>query len=362
MRHIEYEVSRQVQVFGICGASYIRPYFSGAQYDERILVRVLVTGVNGFVGQWLSRDLAAHRENGESLEVIGLGRKRPKSSDMVFFDRFVEADLGDEAVLLTPLLDGIDIVIHLASRVHVMRDRAADPLESYRRVNRDGSRRLADAAARAGVRRFIFMSSIKVNGERTTSIPYTEEDEPNPADPYGVSKLEAEKEIQQAAKGSKMCVVIFRPPLVYGPRVRANFRSLLTVVRKRIPLPLGSICNRRHFIFVGNLCDAVLKVVFGNNVKPGVYIVSDRESVATPELVRMVAHFLNGESPRMFGFPVGILRAGANLCGLAPQVSRLTDSLEVDCSRFVKEFGWVPPFSTSEGIKLTCDDLLRNSP
>jgi len=248
-------------------------------------------------------------------------------------------------------LTGVDTVVHLAARVHVMNDISSDPLSAFRQVNVAGTERLARMAAQAGVRRFIYISSVKVNGEGCEK-PFTERDIPVPEDPYGVSKWEAEQALQKISAETGLEVVIIRPPLVYGPGVKANFLSLFKIVVRGIPLPLSSIENLRSFIYIGNLVDAIIKCVEHPDAVNKTFLVSDGQDVSTPDLIRRTAKAL--ELPaRLFPVPVSFMRLAGKLSGKGGVVNRLMGSLIVDSTKIRRDLGWKPPFTLEEGLAET---------
>jgi len=248
-------------------------------------------------------------------------------------------------------LEGVSSVVHLAARTHVLRETAADSLAEYRRVNLDGTRRLAQQAGRAGVRRLVFVSSIKVNGEATER-PFTEDDAPRPEDAYGISKWEAEQALSRVAGETGLQVAVLRPPLVYGPEVKGNFLRLMGLVARGTPLPLASITNRRSLIYVGNLVDAVIKAIDVPAAAGRAYLVSDGDDVSTPDLVRAIARAL-GVAPRLLPCPPAMLRLGAALTGKRAELARLTGSLQADGSRARRELGWQPRLSLAQGLAAT---------
>jgi len=255
-------------------------------------------------------------------------------------------------------LPGADAVVHLAARVHVMRDSAADPLAEHRRVNRDATLELARAAQRAGTRRFVFLSTVKVNGERTEGAPFTERDAPAPADPYAVSKWEAEQGLQQMAGAGALELVILRPPLVYGPGVKGNFLRLLKLVRAGVPLPLGGVANRRSLIYVGNLASAIERAVCAAPTVRGTFLVSDDADLSTPELIRELGHAM-GRRARLFALPPALLGALGRALGKGDEVGRMIESLRVDCSAARRELQWQIPFTVEQGLKETADWFVR---
>jgi nucleoside-diphosphate-sugar epimerase len=305
-------------------------------------MNVLVTGANGFVGRCLCRVL---RESG--MRVRGAVRSAIETVDS---DPVVVGDIGADTPWRSAL-DGIDAVVHLAARVHVMRDTALDPQAAFDAVNLHGTTHLAQQARAAGVKRFVFVSSAKVHGESTTARPYTEDQAPQPQDPYAISKWAAEQALPGIA-GSDMKLAILRPPLVYGPHVRGNFLALLKAVQRGWPLPLGAIDNRRSLLYVDNLADAILRCVTHPAAAGATFLISDRQDLSTPELVRALAASLEVRA-RLIDLPPGILRAAATLIGRRAAVERLTGSLQLDTSRIAASLGWSPPFSISAGLHAT---------
>ena len=307
---------------------------------------VLVTGATGFVGRVLCRRLL---EEGFLVRGTLLAGEDPAA----LCDAVEPVRVGPlgEGTTWSHALGGVDTVIHLAARVHVMADSAADPLAEFRSVNVEGSARLAREAVRAGVRRLVFISSIKVNGEESAA-PYSADSPETPCDPYGVSKYEAERALRTIEAGSALEVVVLRPTLVYGPGVKANFLAMLRLISRGVVLPLGSIENRRSLIYVGNLADALVLCAVHAAAAGKTYLVSDGEDVSTPELIRRSALAL-GLPARLIPFPVRALLWAGRLTGRSGAVSRLTGSLAVDSSRIRQELGWRPPYSMDQGLGAT---------
>lgn len=248
-------------------------------------------------------------------------------------------------------LVGIEVVIHCAARVHVMRERAVDPLAEFRRVNVDGTLRLAQQAAEAGVKRFVFLSSIKVNGETTVrNKPFTAEDVPAPEDAYGQSKFEAEQGLQEIAAQTGMEVVMVRPPLVYGAGVKGNMAALMKLVARGVPLPLGAIHNRRSLVALDNLVDFIARCVAHPAAANQVFLVSDGEDISTTELLRHLARAI-GVLVRLVPFPPRLLRLAARMVGTPAIAQRLCDSLQVDITKNREMLGWVPPVQVRAGIE-----------
>ena len=263
----------------------------------------------------------------------------------------VEIGTIDSGTDWRPAIEGIDIVVHLAARVHVMDDSSADPIIEYRKTNVDGTKHIAQIAESLKVRRFVYVSSIKVNGEGKAD-PYTPEDQPVPVDPYGISKFEAEKELHRIAGNTGLEVVILRPPLVYGPEVKANFLKLIKIVDRGIPLPLARVKNRRSMIYLNNLVDAIFVCTIHPKAAGKTFLLSDHEDLSPPELVQKIS-FALGKPSRLFSVPSDILRLLAKMTGRSRTVGRLLDSLVVDTSKIQSELGWEPQFSMEEGLKET---------
>jgi UDP-glucose 4-epimerase len=300
-------------------------------------MKILVSGANGFVGSALCRHLKAHGQ-----VVLPAIRRASGITD--------EAVIGDinGTTGWTMALKVCDAVVHLAARVHVMDDTAQDPLALYRATNTEGTLNLAWQAAAAGVKRFVFISTIKVNGEGGDA-PYRETDVPAPEDAYAISKWEAERGLAQIAKETGLEVVIMRPPLVYGPGVKANFLRLMQTVRAGWPLPLGAIHNHRSLLYLGNFVDAIRLCVEHPAAAGQTFLVDDGEPVSTPELIRALAYAM-GQPARLLAVPVGTLELAGALLGKRAAVARLTESLYVDSSFIRSRLGWVPPYSMAAGL------------
>ncbi|MDP2323544.1 MAG: NAD-dependent epimerase/dehydratase family protein [Gammaproteobacteria bacterium] len=304
---------------------------------------ILVTGASGFVGRVVCDRL--ERDGYRVRRVLRPGHSRRESLDIGI------EDIGP-ATDWSRALSGVDAVVHLAARVHIMRDTAADPLAAFRHTNVAGTEVLARAAARAGVRRFIFVSSVKVNGERTEGRPFTEHDAPGPEDAYGISKWEAEQRLAEVAADTGMAVTVLRPPLMYGPGVKGNFLALVRAVSSGWPLPRASIRNARSLLYVGNLADAVALCLRGSRPGRQTYLLSDGEDVSTPDLVRRLAVALDRPA-RLLPVPAGLLRLGLRLTGRGSAYDRLAGSLQVDSSAITRELGWRPPHTLDAGLRET---------
>jgi len=304
-------------------------------------VRVLITGSSGFVGAALARRLAALSR----WTVRASSRARPEAPPAG-----VECVIGPE---LAPdadwraVLAGVDVVVHLAARVHDLSSHGRSSRQEFHRVNVLGTRRLAEQAVDAGVRRLVFLSSVKVHGEHGR---ITEDSAVAPVDAYAASKRDGEATLRDLARTTGLELVIVRPPLVYGPGAQANIRSLMTAVRRGIPLPLGAIANRRSLVAVDNLADLIVACLDHPAAVSEAFLVSDGDDLSTPELVRGIAAAA-GCRARLVPVPVWCLRMLGAATGKAPAVGRLTGSLQVDISKARRVLGWVPPVSVSEGLR-----------
>lgn len=258
-------------------------------------------------------------------------------------------------------LGGADAVVHLAARVHVMGERPRDALAAARRVNLDGTCRLAEQAATAGVKRFIFTSTLKVHGEASGDHPFTENDAPAPIDPYAISKWEAEQELSTIAGRTGMELVILRPPLVYGPGVKANFLELVKACAEQRYLPFGRVNNRRSILFVGNLADAIAACVDTPAAAGGTFLIRDDGDLSTPEMVRQLSHAVGAE-PRLGNVPVALLRLAGFLTGRRAMIDRLVGSLAVNDTKIRRQLGWQPPATTTQGFAETASWYLKSQP
>jgi nucleoside-diphosphate-sugar epimerase len=382
--------------------------------------RVLVTGPDGFVGSKVCEQLLADelsvrgalrsgaskcvssevREGGGAED--GGAEDEPQTANSIPQTEFIVVGDINAQTDWFQALEGIDAIVHLAARVHIMDDTAEDPLEAFRAVNVEGTRRLAQEAARAGVRRLVFISSIKVNGEQTQSPSrdqrsevggqtgesgacegaeavappgspgsrtpttmdgnanckpqtsnlkpfFSERDKPSPEDPYGQSKHEAEVALREIEASTGMEVVILRPPLLYGPGVKANFLKLIQLVDKGIPLPLGAVNNKRSLLSLTNFADVISKCVTDERAAGQTFLVSDGDDISTGELVRRIATAL-GKSPRLLPVPEGLMKLAGKLTGKSAQVQRLCSSLQIGSSKVRKTLDWTPPVSMEQEL------------
>ncbi len=310
-----------------------------------MLEKVLVTGANGFVGWTLCPAL---EEAG--FAVRGSVRKMEcwpgAPADMVAVGRIGSDTDWDTA------LEGVDVVVHLAGRAHVLSEKFKDPLAQFHRVNVLGTERLALAAARAGVRRFVYASSIGVNGRTTPGRAFTEENEPAPHNPYAYSKWEAEQTLRGISARSDLEVVILRPPLIYGPGVKANFLRLMELADSGFPLPLGSIDNCRSLLYVGNMAGAVVKCLQAPEAAGETFLLSDGEDVSSPDLIRRIGWAL-GNAPRVVPFPPSVIRTSARMIGRVATVEPLLDSLMVNGAKIRNLLGWRPSHGMDHGLRET---------
>jgi UDP-N-acetyl-alpha-D-quinovosamine dehydrogenase len=303
-------------------------------------MRVLITGPSGFIGSALSAELTSLGH-----EVIPAVRRASGLRSEVLV-----GDIGPNTDW-TGALERVDAVVHLAARVHIMHDTATDPLQAFRDVNTVGTLSLAVQAAGANVKRLIYLSTIKVNGEGSFS-PYRETDVPSPRDPYAISKYEAEQGLLELAAKGGLEVVILRPPLVYGPGVGGNFRALMNAVRDGIPLPFGGVHNQRSLLFLGSLVDAIRVCLDHPAAANKTYVISDGEDISTPDLIRRLARAMNRPA-RLLPVPRVLLAMTGRLFGKHQAMTKLLGSLTVDNSAIARDLGWNPPYNLDDGLRIT---------
>jgi nucleoside-diphosphate-sugar epimerase len=311
------------------------------------LCNVAVTGASGFVGTALTASLAARGHPGTALSRSGAA-PLPAIKTAQF------SGFGD-ARALRAAFESIDVVVHLAARVHVMREHHSDPLAAFRRVNVEGTRAVYAAAREAGVERVVFLSSVKAMGEGSAA-PYRESDAANPVDPYGISKLEAERVLAEGRALGGPEYVVLRPPLVYGPGVRGNFLRLLRLaaLSGRVPLPLGGIANQRSLISITNLVSAIEVAALNPAAADQTFLVSDGQDLSTSELISALAASL-GKPAMLWPCPVSLVRALASSVGRGAEADRLLGSLTVNSREIRQRLGWQPPQSVAEGLKETAE-------
>jgi len=304
---------------------------------------VLLTGSNGFIGQYLTQYLSAN-----DVDVIQTFRCLPKHSETHIEGLFAVGNIDAKTQWQTALRN-VDSVVHLAARVHVMQETDADPLKAFRDVNTQGTLNLARQALAAGVKRFVYLSSIKVNGEQTTDHPFYADDQPEPQDPYAVSKFEAEQLLLTLGRETGLEVVIIRPPLVYGPEVKGNFKRLIGLVSKSLPLPLAAINNARSLVNIENLCSLIQTCLIHPKATGEIFLVSDGRDLSTSELFEQIALALDKKS-RLFYLPPGFIKLLTFMLGRKAEYERLFGSLQVDIAKNKQLLDWQPVFSVEQGI------------
>jgi nucleoside-diphosphate-sugar epimerase len=323
--------------------------------------KILVTGASGFVGRALCAQL--FRPGCEVLAAV----RNPAVHSELQCERVAVGDIGQTTDWLN-VLRGVKFVVHLAARVHVMVDNSTEPLAAFRQVNVEGTLNLARQAATSGVRRFIYLSSIKVNGEATESFCshlypdrkrscFREDDNIAPQDGYALSKWEAEQGLWRIAQETAMEIVIIRPPLVYGPGVKANFLTMMQWLYKGVPLPLGAIHNKRSLVALDNLMDLIVTCLDHPAAANQVFLAGDGEDLSTPDLLRRLGSAL-GKPARLLPVPVSLLKVGAAILGRRNIAHRLCESLQVDISKARNVLGWKPPISVDEGLRQTAQSFL----
>ncbi|MFG3694038.1 NAD-dependent epimerase/dehydratase family protein [Stutzerimonas stutzeri] len=324
-------------------------------------MRILVTGAHGFVGGALVQRLVMEPKYIPVAAVRVLPFSVPCLSEIGSSAQVESLELGDlsRSELPATLLDGVDVVVHCAARVHVMDEQDSDPLAAFRAINVHGTLSLARAAARAGAKRFIFLSSVKVHGERTDcGRPFTVDAPLCPADPYSISKMEAEMALMALAAETGLEVVIVRPPLVYGPGVKANFQSMMFWLARGVPLPLGAIRNRRSLVALDNLVD-LLTVCLDHPCAAGqAFLVSDGEDLSTTELLRRLGVAL-GKPARLVPVPAALLWSAGALLGKRAVIERICGSLQVDAGKTQSLLGWSPLVSVDEALAMTTADFVK---
>ena len=302
-------------------------------------MKILITGYSGFVGSHLLEELK------DNFDLKLLGRKSPSIEC-----EFLQAPIDSNADY-SSIISGTDVIIHIAARAHIMNDTALDPLDEFREVNVRGTLNLAEQAAHAGVNRFIYISSIKVNGEQTSlRKPFHFSDQRMPEDAYGLSKSEAEQQLISLSKQTGMEYVFIRPPLVYGKGVKANFSALMKLSGKKLPLPFGAIItNKRSLVSVYNLVDLIRVCIEHPHAANQIFLVSDGDDLSTTAMVKLMAE-VQGVKPMLVPLPVWTLKLLGKLIGNSDMISRLTDSLRVDITHTKETLNWTPPYSVEEGF------------
>ncbi len=323
------------------------------ELTDRMLITV--SGASGFVGQALCNELLAR---GSIVRYALRSLKPVPESSLTDMECFAVGNIGAETDWSAALL-GVDCVVHCAARAHVIHETKADVLAAYRAVNVAGTRQLAEQAVKVGVRRLVFLSSIRVHGMFTTgSRRFRRNDEPKPMEPYAISKWEAEYALHEIAARTGLEVVIVRPPLVYGPRAKGNMARLLGLVARGLPLPFGTVDNRRSLIGLDNLVDLLIRCVEHPRAVGQIFLASDGEDLSTPELLRRIASAMDC-SARLFPVPVFLLRLAGRALGRLNEIDRLVGSLQVDSSYTREVLDWTPPVSVDEGLRKTAEWYLN---
>ncbi|MBA4381369.1 MAG: NAD-dependent dehydratase [Sideroxydans sp.] len=308
---------------------------------------VLITGASGFVGRALCIESTKRGMRTKAVTRIQSKFDTPVTP-IILSSIDGETEWGNK-------LNEVDVVIHLAARVHVMKDLSADPFDEFRKVNVEGTVHLARCAAKMGVKRFVYVSSIKVNGEETAcGEKYSESSLPSPQDPYGCSKWEAEQALGQIGAETGLEIVIIRPPLVYGAGVKGNFVQMLKVLSKCLPLPLASVKNQRSLVYVNNLADALITCALHPRAAGQTFLVSDGEDISTPDLLRNLGVWL-GHPALLFPCTQKLLIFLGRLVGKSDQVQRLLGSLQIDSGKIRRELNWTPPFTLQQGLQATAE-------
>ncbi|MGE3920638.1 MAG: NAD-dependent epimerase/dehydratase family protein [Gammaproteobacteria bacterium] len=311
--------------------------------------KVLVTGATGFVGRSLCQALIK-----EGYAVRACIRSYTQSKQL-------RENVSDPSLLsfyICPaletfnawhlLLKDMDYIIHLAARVHVINDNSTEPLKAFRAVNVDVTKRLVEAAALTNIKRFIFMSSIKIHGE-INAVPFVETSSANPEDPYAISKWEAEKVIQEVGKRTGLDFVIIRPPLVYGKQARANFQQLIHWIKKGYPLPLGNIQNQRSFIYIDNLIYGIINVLKAPVAKQQTYLIDDGKAVSTTELIESISKAL-GKSVKLFSLPKPLIFFLGKILGQKSKLEKLMGSLVINSNKLQNDLNWKPPYNLVDAL------------
>lgn len=322
--------------------------------------QILVTGANGFIGRPLCREL-----HNFGYKIVKVSRNRDSdttivnsSSQLISQEATVTHEIGPDTVW-DDILEQIDIVVHLAARVHIKSATDSNNLNAFRLINTEGTLRLANEAARAGVHRFIYLSSIKVNGEETRGTPFRETDPSAPQDAYAISKHEAETGLLKLAQQGLMEIVIIRPPLVYGPGVKANFLKLMDIIEYGVPLPLASIKNQRSLVSLNNLIDFIKLCIMHPHAANQTFLVSDGADVSISHLIRMLSRAMDRPA-RLLPFPIHAIRWFATLAGKEAVAQRLLGSLQVDSSKATRMLGWMPIEDLSTALQSTANWYLKH--
>jgi len=312
-------------------------------------MKVLVTGASGFIGRSCVRELAS-----AGFLPIAVLRTIQKKSLVKPHEFVLVPDVRDRSAW-TKALRGVDAVVHLAARAHVMSENSENPDAEYARVNVNGTKVLLQCCAEKGIRRFVYLSSIKVNGDATEVVPFSADDPPAPMDPYGRSKRDAELLIRHVCEEHNIDWTIIRPPLVYGPGVKGNFARLIGLVRSGMPMPFGACKNKRAMIYIGNLCSLISQTLSTEASCNKIFLVSDGHDLAVAELIERIGE-ADGKKVLLFRVPIAVLSALAAALGRSQDLRRLTQPLEIDVSSTYRILGWRPPYGINEALYETLKD------
>jgi|SRR5690625_38712 len=315
------------------------------------MLSIAITGATGFVGSALFQTLRANSK----YTVKGFCRTLPTENNSEGLLALGSLETAD----FSQALAGVDVVIHTAARAHVLEDGATDPLSAFRKVNVDGTLKLARQAAEAGARRFVFISSIGVNGGSTQGIPFTETNAAKPHTPYAQSKLEAEQALKYLCEKKGMELVIIRPPLIYAAHAPGNFARLLKIVKKQLPLPFGLVKNQRSFVALENVVDFIALCVEHPQATNQTFVIADGASISTPELLKLLAQGMN-KKVLLLPVPVKLMELGAKLLGREAMFEQLCGSLEVDITKAKTLLSWQPPVSTAQAMQQTAQHFLSS--
>nr|WP_244151833.1 hybrid nucleoside-diphosphate sugar epimerase/sugar transferase [Malonomonas rubra] len=315
----------------------------------------MVTGATGFIGRALCSLLVSSGYH--VRRAVRTAADSPQDG-IPQIDTVTVGDIGPETEWDQALL-GIDVVVHLAARVHFMKEPEADPAAVYHHVNTAAAEQLARSAVKQGVKRFVFLSTAKVNGEETGVKPFTEQDQPAPQDPYAHSKFNAETLLKNLVAETGMEVVVIRPPLVYGPGVKGNFKTMLSLVAKGIPLPFGAVNNKRSLVSVDNLVDLIATCIKHPAAANQIFMVADGEDLSTAELLQRIGQAMN-KSARLIAVPAGLLQSVAAVLGKDAMAQRVLGSLQVDISKAKNVLDWKPPCSVDAGLQRCIDHFCAN--
>ena len=313
-------------------------------------MKILITGSNGFLGQYLAQFLAE-----KNYSILAQTRKAQTFAHPNIVN--INFDLNDNLANID--LRQVDVIVHCAGRAHVMHETAASPLEEYRQTNVQGTLNLAQKAVQSGVKRFIYLSSIKVNGEQTTTQPFKPNDKVNTDDPYGLSKYEAEQALLKLSEQTGLEVVIIRPVLIYGPNVKANFKSMMALARKKLPLPIGCLDNKRSMVSVYNLADLIHTCMTHPNANREVFLASDQDDISVKQLFEKLAYYQNNKL-LMLAVPKSLISILASLVGKKAVASRLCSELVVDTSKNTKLLDWTAPYSIDASLEKMFNTAHKN--